>query len=297
MAKIRIYDAARTGIDMSHWNSGFTAFSTAGTPTYLPLAESWIDANTVEAIAYTEGSSTLAYAYMLADDVGSGMILRSAYYADENLRTSFTVDNVNIYISYPDLLSGSTDWFGFGLQGNDKIIGNRYGDIIKGAGGNDTLIGKSGSDKLYGERGNDTLVGGGGNDKLFGAAGNDVAKGGGGNDRIISGGGHDKLIGGGGDDKLVGGGGRDSLDGGRGNDVLKGGAGPDVFEFNRSSGKDKVLGFSGSDELRIESGANRVSDLEFTDSKAGLLIEFGSVDIFLRGLDRSDLTGSDFDFV
>ncbi len=60
---------------------------------------------------------------------------------------------------------------------------------------------------------------------------------------------------------------------------------------------DTVTDFGGNDVLRIENGANHMSDLKFTDTRAGLLVEFGSVDIFLTGLDRGDLTASDFDFV
>ena len=39
-----------------------------------------------------------------------------------------------------------------------------------------------------------------------------------------------------------------------------------------------------------------MKDLDFTDTKAGLKIEFGKVDIFLEDLDRNDISSSDFDF-
>jgi len=152
---------------------------------------------------------------------------------------------------------------------SDRIVGTNRSDRLVGSARDDTLVGKGGGDVLLGNRGNDRLLGGGGNDTLKGGAGRDT---------------------------LLGGNGRDILDGGKGNDELIGGNGKDTFVFGRTSGRDTVADFGGQDILLIENGANRMKDLEFTDTKKGLLVEFGKVDIFLAGLDRDDIDRSDFDF-
>lgn len=51
-----------------------------------------------------------------------------------------------------------------------------------------------------------------------------------------------------------------------------------------------------SSAYAISFHASKMADLKFTDTKAGLLVEFGAVDIMLSGLDRGDLSRSDFDF-
>ena len=66
--------------------------------------------------------------------------------------------------------------------------------------------------------------------------------------------------------------------------------------FNKNSGRDTIEDFGGNDVIAITNGVNRLRDIDFTDTKAGLLIEFGKVDIFLEDLDRNDISSSDFDF-
>ena len=58
-----------------------------------------------------------------------------------------------------------------------------------------------------------------------------------------------------------------------------------------------MLDFGDNDIIRITSGADRMSDLSFTDTVDGLLLEFSSADVFFNGLDRDDLNAGDFDFV
>jgi Tol biopolymer transport system component len=64
--------------------------------------------------------------------------------------------------------TGSLDFTGKGLAGNDTVGGNI---------GNDSLIGGAGNDSLIGGTGNDTLVGGIGSDTLLGGDGNDILNG------------------------------------------------------------------------------------------------------------------------
>lgn len=69
----------------------------------------------------------------------------------------------------------------------DVIMGNRFDNVLDGAGGTDIINGHGGNDTLLGGAGDDVLNGGAGIDGLFGGSGDDVLNGGGGPD-IIDGG-------------------------------------------------------------------------------------------------------------
>ena len=56
------------------------------------------------------------------------------------------------------------------FQGNDRIAGSEYDDVLNGF---------DGDDSIYGYGGNDTIIGGNGNDYLYGGDGNDVLRDGG----------------------------------------------------------------------------------------------------------------------
>ena len=180
--------------------------------------------------------------------------------------------------------------------GADTFNGTLFDDEIYGFGGNDKLYGGWGDDLIYGGKGRDKLYGDDDKDKLYGGKGKDKLYGEKGKDKLYGDSGKDKLYGGSSKDTLKGGGGKDKLDGGKGNDKLFGGSGADTFVFNKKSGKDTIEDFGGNDVIAITKGANRMKDLDFTDTKAGLKVEFGKVDIFLEDLDRNDISSSDFDF-
>lgn len=72
------------------------------------------------------------------------------------------------------------------FQNNDRILGSRFDDILRGF---------SGDDKLFGGPGDDVLLGGHGWDRLYGGDGSDILEGG-----VI---GRDQLFGGAGDDVYV----------------------------------------------------------------------------------------------
>jgi len=61
-----------------------------------------------------------------------------------------------------------------GTNGDDRIIGTNFADIIGARGGDDVVSGLRGSDSLYGNAGNDRIFGGLGEDELHGGYGNDA---------------------------------------------------------------------------------------------------------------------------
>lgn len=65
--------------------------------------------------------------------------------------------------------TGTDNFTGYGLQGNDIITGSTGNDWLSGNRGNDSLLGGNGDDYLVGGLGNDTLLGGVGNDILDGS--------------------------------------------------------------------------------------------------------------------------------
>lgn len=117
-----------------------------------------------------------------------------------------------------------------GNEGNSRLIGTPFNDVLKGGAGNDLIIsgfGKAqfGVDRLMGSRGNDRLISGRGNDILSGGSGNDWIKAGKGDDL---------------------------LQGGAGNDRLMGNSGRDTFVYeNLASGTDTIIDFEETDLLDL----------------------------------------------
>ena len=135
----------------------------------------------------------------------------------------------------------------FLLDGNDRMNGSGFADILAGFDGNDTMFGGGGNDSMNGGGGRDTVDGGTGNDtlnggsdfdRLIGDIGNDLLGGFTGNDQMFGGDGSDDLFGGSENDQMEGGAGDDDLFGGTGNDTLIGGAGAD--NLNGGAGNDLV---------------------------------------------------------
>ena len=156
------------------------------------------------------------------------------------------------------------------LWGLEAINGGDGMDTITGSAGRDTINGGAGSDTLDGGRGRDTLNGGADSDFLFGGQGRDT---------------------------LLGGDGNDTLHGGTGNDFLTGGSGRDVFVFEAGDGRDRVTDFtSGEDVLDLSAFGTTFEDIQLRDTKHGVRIDVGDVDIFLVGLTVDDIAASDFVF-
>ena len=148
-----------------------------------------------------------------------------------------------------------------GLEGGDRLIGSADGDRMWGHAGGDRLFGRGGADELDGGRNNDRLMGGG-------AA-----------------------------DTLRGGNGADLIDGGGGNDTSTGGGGRDTFVFRSGCGTDHITDFtSGSDTLRILTGATSFDDLDIAGTAQGLRLEFDGVRLFLDGLTPGALMAGDVVF-
>ncbi|MEM6744578.1 MAG: hypothetical protein AAF676_12695 [Pseudomonadota bacterium] len=159
------------------------------------------------------------------------------------------------------------------------------------------VVGRKGGDRLIAHEDGARLDGRGGGDRLLGKGGDDRMDGGGGKDFLRGRGGADRLEGDGGEDRLIGDGGRDVLDGGRGADRLTGGAGRDRFEFGRKAGRDVVTDWrDGEDKLSIEAGAKRFGDLEFTERRKFVDVDFGQGVARLMGAELDDLGRSDFVF-
>jgi beta-glucanase (GH16 family) len=174
-------------------------------------------------------------------------------------------------------------------------------DLYTGTSAAETLYGTRWADILGGEDGNDTLYGREGRDSLTGAAGADALYG----ER-----GRDELTGGDGADSLIGGRGSDTLEGGAGNDHLWGGTyssgfGDDVFVMKTGMNSDYVHDFNVTDDMLDLSTLG----VTWADVSAALtdlgwatqlnLGHFGGSwgdQIFLIGVDASDLTIDNFDF-
>lgn len=186
-----------------------------------------------------------------------------------------------------------------GDDGNDFLRGGKQEDTILGGDGNDVIRGQSHGDDISGGAGNDNIKGGGGNDTLRGDAGSDFLKGGTRRDSIEGGDGNDRLFGnsfddtlngGAGTDTLSGGGQNDRLIGGADNDRLKGGADNDTFVFDLGAGSDLIVDYNtAEDTLELTTAlvngqsAAQVAALAQVVT-AGVLIDFGDVEVLLEGL-------------
>ena len=139
-------------------------------------------------------------------------------------------------VAYDDMESAI-----YSLGGNDKIYGNKSGNMLHGGWGNDEIYGNAGDDEIHGGMGFDILYGGSGDDTIYGESGNDT------------------------------------LIGGSGNDELIGGNGDDIYIFNKGDGLDTISEFEGNDTIKF--GPNlSADDIKFSQISNDLLIKYGSND-------------------
>ncbi len=196
-----------------------------------------------------------------------------------------------------------------GLVGSlfdDKLIGNKKDNTFYGLAGDDTIKGGAGYDLVdyTGDEGNGgydgvtvnlakgfAIDGFGDRDELtsiedvFGTIYND---------KLVGDGGHNFLAGLEGRDTLIGGKGDDTLSGGEGNDILKGKGGADVFIFDDVSGRDKIFGFkAGVDLIDLVQADVSFDDLSFSKSGKFVLVEYGDVEILVRGASLSEVNSED----
>ncbi|MDO6962836.1 calcium-binding protein [Rhizobium alvei] len=206
----------------------------------------------------------------------------------------------NLFIDKRNASGPVDEW---GHEGNDRILGSRFGDELKGAQGNDTIEGNAGDDVIMdvtwvgfkpnfgaiftASRFTDsgrllisnsvpdnlevsfpsfgTQLFHGGNDRFFGGDGDDYLLGFGGDDRLDGGDDLDVLLGGTGQDFLAGGEGDDILAGNIGNDTLQGGDGNDLL--NGGFGNDRLEGGKGGDRLI---GGDGIDTAAYDNSLAGV---------------------------
>ena len=147
----------------------------------------------------------------------------------------------------------SDEFAGTGASIN-TITGNNVNNMLNGISINETIIGKAGSDTLYGGAGDDTLDGGTGADLLFGDAGNDVLKFS--NDGRWSGGDYAYNYGSPGQP-------------GSGERVHLVQMNRSLDTFDGGVGTDTLLGTSGDDAILLDSGGQRIKNVEVIDAGAG----------------------------
>ncbi|MET0744258.1 MAG: calcium-binding protein [Microvirga sp.] len=99
------------------------------------------------------------------------------------------VSGLSLAMARGDFEAGS--WILRLNEGDDRIDGTNYADVIHAGTGNDIVHGYDGSDVITGFDGSDTLDGGAGNDILSGGTGSDVLSGGIGHNHLDGGSGWD----------------------------------------------------------------------------------------------------------
>lgn len=210
-------------------------------------------------------------------------------------------DTVDGGLGWDDVNGGAGDDEIALRRGDDIGYGGDGADLINGGQGRDDLNGGADADRLQGASGSDNLDGGTGDDVLVGGAGDDVLLGGDDNDRLFGGADDDYVNGGAGDDLVRGGDGNDIVGGGGGTDRLFGDAGDDVFVFGAGYGQDRILDFTGGEDvidLNV-TGIDTLADVldVATDRARGVSLDFGGGDeLFIVGVTTADLTDSFFDF-
>jgi len=172
--------------------------------------------------------------------------------------TVFGGENNDTYILYTK--SGAIEEFAD--QGMDQVYAKfsyTLGDNIE----NLTLIGK----KDYNATGNE------GNNSIYGNKGDNV---------------------------LRGMDGEDYLGSGRGNDLMIGGAESDIFEFNTKNGHDTIKDFQDGSDVIFSNFITSEDDVQdmlanhATETKGGVLIEYGNNSMFIKGMDLDHLGVDDF---
>jgi hypothetical protein len=120
-------------------------------------------------------------------------------------------------------------------------------------------------------------------------------------DHVDLGGGDDVYIGRGSGyaDSVDGGGGADKLTSSRADDTFIGGGAKDTFIFAANGGSDTIRDFGGQDRIDLTAlGLSGFGSLKnrIEDVKNGSVIDLAQHDlmIFLRGVDKADLSGGDF---
>jgi Ca2+-binding RTX toxin-like protein len=160
-----------------------------------------------------------------------------------------------------------------------------FGELLRLGSGADDADGLGGADTVAGGAGRDTLGGGAGDDRLLGQANPDL------------------LESGAGRDTLAGGGGRDTLDGGADADTLTGGDGADLLVLRAADGpgRDVIVDFdaAGGDAILLDGFVVDSGEEALAASRqagAGVRVDLGEVQLYLRDTLLEELSASDFLF-
>lgn len=208
-----------------------------------------------------------------------------------------------------DLVAGTGtggDAQGDRLQGIERLIGSRFGDVLSGDGFDNVLIGGAGADRLTGGAGIDTAdystsgaavsavlggTGSGGDAQGDVLAGIENLVGSGFGDVLAGDGAANALSGGAGDDRLAGKGGADRLDGGAGIDLADFSTGASAVTADLATGTasggvslvaiEGLIGSAFVDALNGDAGDNRLVGGKGADLINGR-----------DGLDTADYSGS-----
>ncbi|MBN2114824.1 MAG: hypothetical protein JW785_11945, partial [Acidimicrobiia bacterium] len=177
-------------------------------------------------------------------------------------------------------------------NGDHRITGTPFSDVIVGTEEADDLYGGAGDDVICGGGGDDILGGGPGDDRLVGGEGNDRLAGGSGADTLLGGPGDDDLSGGAGDDLLAGHAGADRLRGGTGDDHLLGG--PDGDRLVASPGTDILNGGRGRDTVSfVPAEAGVTADLAAGVASGAVTATLIGLEIAHGSTHPDSLTGDD----
>ncbi len=212
--------------------------------------------------------------------------------------------------NFGDTLTGATgrNYLG-GLAGNDTMSGGDGNDVLFGGEGNDRLDGGNGIDwisyyyadgAVVASLNLQGLIQNTGSEGLDYLTGFEILEGSMFHDTLTGSAFKNELWGQDGHDILNGLAGNDILSGGSGNDSLSGGTGRDEFLFFAgSSGFDRIFDFTGNfnDWIGFESSIflSAASVLAATqDTASGARISWSGGSVLLVGVDKNELSQSDF---
>jgi Ca2+-binding RTX toxin-like protein len=279
-----------------------------------------------------DGSYVAFYSY--ANNLASGetngysdIFIYDRGYGTQNPWTGTPFDDTYTY-------TGTANFTGSGLAGNDTIVGGIGNDTLIGGTGNDSLVGGLGDDTYYvdsygGDRivenlneGIDTVISsqqyqlgdnlenlsltgtatrGFGNsldNRIIGNSQANYLVGQAGNDILWGGAGNDNLNGNDGNDRLSGGDGNDTLIGECGSDFLLGGNGNNLFVGygNTSGERDTLVGGAGSDIFGVGVNYARFGAVSGSGGLVGYTNDGKAGFALIRGWDATDFIELKGDF-
>ncbi len=208
-------------------------------------------------------------------DIQSDLVFESASAGTDIVTTT---GNFYLYANIENLTlaAGAGNIFGVGNALVNTILGNDGENLLIAGGGNDVIRGGAARDAIFGEDGADQIFGDGGIDYLIGGIGDDAINGGDDADEIYGQDGNDTLIGGASFST-------DILVGGSGNDILRGDSGLGDFDLLYGDAGDDVFYVDTPADLTFE-GTGGGSDTVFANiNGAGYYLYANTENLVLQG--------------